>query len=48
MTAARIIVAHAKQVNSTRGAVVVRRWTDGLREETLRQYPPVAVIAAWA
>ena len=48
LSAARLIAAHAKQVNSTRGAVVVRRWIDALREETLRQYPPVAVIAAWA
>jgi LuxR family transcriptional regulator, maltose regulon positive regulatory protein len=48
LSAARLIVAHAKQVNSTRGAVIVRRWIDALREETLTQYPPVAVIAAWA
>jgi LuxR family maltose regulon positive regulatory protein len=48
LSAARLIVTHAKQVNSTRGAVVVRRWIDALHEETLTQYPPVAVIAAWA
>jgi LuxR family maltose regulon positive regulatory protein len=48
LSAARLIVADAKQVNSTRGAVIVRRWIDALHEETLTQYPPVAVIAAWA
>jgi LuxR family transcriptional regulator, maltose regulon positive regulatory protein len=48
LSAARLIAAHAKRVNNTRGAAVVRRWVDALHEETLTQYPPVAVIAAWA
>jgi LuxR family transcriptional regulator, maltose regulon positive regulatory protein len=48
LSAARLIATHAKRVNNTQGAVVVRRWIDALHEETLRRYPPVAVMAAWA
>jgi LuxR family transcriptional regulator, maltose regulon positive regulatory protein len=47
LTAARLIVAHAQDLNSRGEILRVRRCLEELDEDTLELYPPLAVMAAW-
>ncbi len=46
-TAARLISAKTQYLNSRGEIMRVRRWLEELDDDTLRVYPPLAVMAAW-
>ena len=47
ITASRLIVANAHQLNSRGRIELVREWIDAIDEGVLELYPPLATTAAW-